>query len=136
MFQESQYFLAPAAAFCLISVGWWYEGGQLVESGDLSLVYDNPLVFLAAASLGIAVQLLTAAVIQGPGAITLKVLSQVRNAALVLVGVVLFEESVSAVQAAGYVASMVAFGCYSYLNFKTTPSEKIRVNKERSLSRP
>lgn len=62
---ESQYYLAPAGALCLISVGWWYEGERLVESGDLSLVRNNPLIFFGAASLGIGVQLLTAAVIQG-----------------------------------------------------------------------
>jgi multidrug transporter EmrE-like cation transporter len=113
---ESQYFLAPAGAFCLISVGWWFEGDRLLETGDIHLVLSHPVIFMMAASLGIGVQLLTAAVIQGPGAVTLKVLSQIRNAALVLVGVVLFEEHVSGIQALGYLVSLIAFGFYSYLN--------------------
>eukprot|EP00615_Pteridomonas_danica_P002863 CAMPEP_0114337704 /NCGR_PEP_ID=MMETSP0101-20121206/6541_1 /TAXON_ID=38822 ORGANISM="Pteridomonas danica, Strain PT" /NCGR_SAMPLE_ID=MMETSP0101 /ASSEMBLY_ACC=CAM_ASM_000211 /LENGTH=262 /DNA_ID=CAMNT_0001470029 /DNA_START=120 /DNA_END=911 /DNA_ORIENTATION=+ len=111
---ESQYYLAPAAAFCLVSVGWWYEGQRLLESGDLAIVANNPLIFFGAASLGIGVQLLTAAVIQGPGAVTLKVLSQIRNAGLVMIGVVLFGESVSPLQIAGYICSMMDLLLFQY----------------------
>lgn len=46
---------------------------------------------------------------------TLKVLSQVRNAGLVLAGIVLYNEEVNTVQAGGYVVSLLAFGAYSAL---------------------
>lgn len=75
---ESQYFLAPGAAMCLVGTGLWHEGAALWASGDLGrVVSEKPLSLAGAASLGLGVQLLTSAVIQGPGAVTLKVLSQV-----------------------------------------------------------
>ena len=112
---ESQYYLAPAAAVSLVLTGWCYEGARLRESGDLAKVAENPLVFFLAASLGLGVQLLTAAVIQGPGAVTLKVLSQARNAGLVLFGVAFYNETVTGLQSFGYVISLLAFGAYNAL---------------------
>ena len=113
---ESQYFLAPAAAVCLVATGLWYEGGVLLATGDLVLLGGAPWAVAGAASLGLGVQLLTAAVVQGPGAVTLKVLSQARNAGLVLVGVVFYGESVSPTQGAGYATSLAAFAAYNVLH--------------------
>ena len=91
---------------CLVLTGMCYEGRQLLASGDLAKVAADPLSFFLAASLGLGVQLLTAAVIQGPGAVTLKVLSQARNAGLVLAGVILYDETVTTVQG-GWVGGWV-----------------------------
>ena len=126
---ESQYYLAPAAAVCLVSTGLYYEGGALRESGDLRLLAGAPLAVAGAASLGLGVQLLTAAVIQGPGAVTLKVLSQVRNAGLVLVGVVLYGEHVSLPQLLGYVVSLAAFASYNYFESRSRSAERSAVGR-------
>lgn len=60
--------------------------------------------------------------LQGPGAVTLKVLSQVRNAGLVLAGIVLYSEKVNTVQAGGYLVSLIAFGAYSALESSNSKS--------------
>jgi hypothetical protein len=146
----------------LLATGGFYEGAALWASGDWQLLQGAPLAVAGAASLGLGVQLLTAAVIQvrcssplprpschpravqpfrpitspknkiyppfslglawlaswrpqGPGAVTLKVLSQVRNAGLVLAGVALYGERVNAGQGGGYVVSLAAFAAYSAL---------------------
>lgn len=76
---ESLYYLAPAGAASLVSIGLFFEGAELLASGDLALVLAHPHLFFLAASLGLGVQLLTSAVIQAVGSVTLKVLSQVQN---------------------------------------------------------
>lgn len=70
---ESQYYLAPAGASCLILTGCYFEGHRLLTSGDLEKVTAAPHIFLAAASLGLGVQMLTVAVIQATSSVTLKV---------------------------------------------------------------
>ena len=62
--RESQFYLAPAGAVCLLATGSYYEGTALWASGDVRLLQGAPLVVAGAASLGLGVQLLTAAVIQ------------------------------------------------------------------------
>jgi hypothetical protein len=62
--RESQFYLAPAGAVCLLATGSYYEGSALWACGDLRLLQGAPLVVAGAASLGLGVQLLTAAVIQ------------------------------------------------------------------------
>jgi len=68
--RESQFYLAPAGAVCLLATGSYYEGSVLWASGDLRLLRGAPLVVAGAASLGLGVQLLTAAVIQALKRIT------------------------------------------------------------------
>uniref|UniRef100_A0A6U0Y8D2 Sugar phosphate transporter domain-containing protein n=1 Tax=Rhizochromulina marina TaxID=1034831 RepID=A0A6U0Y8D2_9STRA len=127
---ESQYYLAPAGAACLIGLGLFVEGQRLQEQGALAVVARAPHLFLAAASLGLGVQLLTAAVIQATSSVTLKVLSQVRNAGLVMTGVVLYHEPVTFQQGVGYTASLIAFGFYNYFKLFQSSTQPVHALKK------
>ena len=81
----------------------------------------HPHLFFLAATLGLGVQLLTSAVIQAVGSVTLKVLSQVRNAGLVVAGVVFYDETVTTTQMGGYLVSLAAFGAYNYFKLQGSP---------------
>ena len=74
--------------------------------------------FSGAATLGLGVQLLTPAVIKATSSTTLKVISQARNAGVVVFGVVVYGELIGRAQLLGYVISLVAFSFYSYLKQK------------------
>ena len=52
--------------------------------------------------------------IKATSGVTLKVMAQARNAGIVLVGIVIYEEHMSASQIRAYAMSLVAFGFYNY----------------------
>mmetsp|Transcript_45636 Transcript_45636/g.111096 ORF Transcript_45636/g.111096 Transcript_45636/m.111096 type:complete len:404 (+) Transcript_45636:274-1485(+) len=112
---ENVYYLAPAGALCLFVSGCVMEGPAMMAAGHLELLLLYPVHFCGAASLGLGVQLMTTTVIKVSSATTLKVLGLVRNIIPVLCGVVLYGEIITVYQAAGYSASMIAFGWYTYL---------------------
>jgi drug/metabolite transporter (DMT)-like permease len=112
---ESQYFLAPAGAVCLLLVSWFFEREKLLASGDLAKLHDNPGTFLVCGSLGFGVQMLTSSVIKLTSSTTVKVLSQLRNALVVLSGVLLYGEVVSPLQLVGYVVSVIGITRYTAL---------------------
>ena len=115
---EAQYYLSPAGGACLFVVGALVEGPKCVAAGDHAKLARFPLLFLGAATLGLGVQLLTPAVIKATSSTTLKVISQARNAGVVVFGVVVYGELIGRVQLLGYVISLVAFSFYSYLKQK------------------
>ena len=115
---EAQYYLSPAGGACLFVVGALVEGPKCVAAGDHAKLARFPLLFFGAATLGLGVQLLTPAVIKATSSTTLKVISQARNAGVVVFGVVVYGELIGRVQLLGYVISLVAFSFYSYLKQK------------------
>ena len=115
---ESQYYLAPCGGIALLLAGLYFEGEDCMDAGGFRKVAEYPGQFAAASSLGLCVQLLTPAVIKEVGSVTLKALSQVRNAGVVMAGVIMYHETINSQQQMGYLGSLVAFGFYTY--YKTT----------------
>jgi hypothetical protein len=56
---ESLYYLSPAGGACLFAVGCAIEGPLLLAKGHQYRPLQHPFTFLAAASMGLGVQLLT-----------------------------------------------------------------------------
>jgi len=112
---EGQYFLAPAGAACLLTLSLFWEAPQLLATNGLSVVFKRPFDFMLAGSLGLGVQLVTSAVIQLTNSVTVKVLSQFRNALVVLAGVFVYSEQVSTVQLFGYLIAVSGIIRYGFL---------------------
>ena len=105
---ESLYYLSPPAIAAMLLVSLFLEAPKMH-----AIVLPNPLVLLAAAVLGCAVNFLTAAVVSVTSATALKVLSQMRNMIPMFLGVVVYGEAMSVTQSFGYVVSVLAFGLYT-----------------------
>jgi len=118
---EGQYFLAPAGAACLLLLSIVFEFPTIMEKGDFIKFHEHPLSFALAGCLGFGVQLLTSSVIKLTSSITVKVLSQLRNALVVLSGVFMFGEVVTGLQLLGYVVSVVGIMRYSLLQGGPSP---------------
>lgn len=114
---EGLMYLAPATAFWLALGSLLTEVPRMLDDNALRVVVSNPLKFLAAAAMGFGVNLLAYIVIQSASSLTLKVIGTVKNAIVVLLGVVLLQESISAMQLIGYGISVAAF--YWYQDIKT-----------------
>ncbi|CAK9088914.1 Probable sugar phosphate/phosphate translocator At1g53660 [Durusdinium trenchii] len=110
---EGQYFLAPAGALCLLLLSGLFEFGTIYANGDFYKFHLFPMQFCLAGSLGFGVQMLTAGVIKLTSSITLKVLSQLRNALVVLSGVLLYGEVVTTLQLVGYLLAVTGILRYS-----------------------
>lgn len=110
---EGQYILAPATALSLIVASLVFEGPAIVENDSFSIMLNNPVTFFFAATLGLAVNLLSMAVVKVTNSVTLKVLGTARGVGLVLYGIVFFGEEVTAQEAAGYALTLVGFALYT-----------------------
>lgn len=114
---EGLMYLAPATAFWLGLGSLITEVPRMLQDNAFAVVAKNPLKFLAAAAMGFGVNLLAYIVIQSASSLTLKVIGTVKNAIVVLLGVVLLQENISAMQLVGYGISVAAF--YWYQDIKT-----------------
>lgn len=110
---ESLYYVMPVAALCLLLFGSIWELPACLAAGSFSAVHEYPLYFGAASVAGLAIQVSTPVVIQAVGSVTLKSMGQVRNAAVVLIGVFLYGEKVGGRQFFGYALSVLFFGLYT-----------------------
>jgi drug/metabolite transporter (DMT)-like permease len=114
---EGLMYLAPATAFWLALGSLLTEVPRMLHDNALAVVLNTPVKFLAAAVMGFGVNLLAYIVIQSASSLTLKVIGTVKNAIVVLLGVVLLQESIAPVQLVGYGISVAAF--YWYQDIKT-----------------
>ncbi|GBG24420.1 Triose phosphate/phosphate translocator, chloroplastic [Hondaea fermentalgiana] len=103
---EGQYFLTPGGAAFLLSLSAIYEGPRIIASGDLVQIINHPWKFLLAGCLGFVVQLVTMKVIKLTSSITVKVLSQFRNALVVFWGIFAYSEVVLSQQFGGYLLAV------------------------------
>jgi len=76
---------------------------------------QHPGLFLLAAVMGFAVNVLAYATIKLASSLTLKVLGCVKDALLIVVAMILFSEKVTLVQGLGYSISTVAFMIYTHI---------------------
>src|SRR6056297_2859460 len=90
---EGLMYLAPATAFWLAIGSAMTEIPKMVENNVLIVILSHKLKFLAAAAMGFGVNLLAYIVIQSASSLTLKVIGTVKNAIVVILGVVLLRES-------------------------------------------
>ncbi|KAJ9466402.1 putative sugar phosphate/phosphate translocator [Diplonema papillatum] len=117
---EAQYALAPPGVLFLALAAVFLEWPTLVQERHYLLVFQNPLSFTAAATLGLAINFLTFYVIQVTSSLTLKILGMLRNIGLVFVGVLSYKERVPLSEATGFVVSLLGLVLYNY--FKANPA--------------
>ena len=91
-------YLAPACSFWLLLGVAFYEWPIMAEANALGLIYDKPLLYLAAAAMGFGVNSLAYIVIQLASSLTLKVLGTVKNALVVWMGIIFLAELVTPLQ--------------------------------------
>ena len=120
---EGLMYLAPATAFWLVIGSAMTEIPRMMERDVLSVILSQKLKFLAAAAMGFGVNLLAYIVIQSASSLTLKVIGTVKNAIVVILGVVLLGESISTVQILGYSVSIAAFYWYQQIKASQIKAE-------------
>ena len=112
---EGQYFMAPVSALWLCGASAVVELPRAMHSKHAwDVVRGEPALFFSSAALGFAVNIATFLVIKATNSVTLKVLGTARNAGLVLVSSWLYSESITTLEAVGYLISLSAFGAYNY----------------------
>eukprot|EP00514_Thraustochytrium_sp_LLF1b_P001835 CAMPEP_0184523468 /NCGR_PEP_ID=MMETSP0198_2-20121128/8903_1 /TAXON_ID=1112570 /ORGANISM="Thraustochytrium sp., Strain LLF1b" /LENGTH=289 /DNA_ID=CAMNT_0026914507 /DNA_START=223 /DNA_END=1092 /DNA_ORIENTATION=- len=126
---EGQYYLAPCGALCLFLLSAVTEVPTMLRQGDLGKIFENPCTFFLAATLGFGVQMVTTSVVKLTSSVTSKVLSQFRNAVVVLFGVAIYGEVVSSIQLQGYLVSFLAILQYSMLVSTEANQSSLPVNK-------
>lgn len=107
------------ACFAWLSLGAaMIEWPSILSTGALQIAYDHTGLFLLAACMGFAVNVLAYATIKLASSLTLKVLGTVKNALLIGAAMALYSEVVTAVQGIGYAVSVAAFGVYTYIKMR------------------
>lgn len=119
---EGLMYLAPACSFWLVLGSLFTELGRMRAENALATVTSHPYQFLGAAAMGFGVNSLAYIVIQTASSLTLKVLGTVKNALVVYLGVIIFSERVSTLQAVGYAISLVAFFFYQRIKMAQVAS--------------
>ena len=110
---EGQYVLAPASAFWLFLASAVFELNTMVEKNAFMIILRNPITFLLASGLGLAVNFLSYFVIQATSSLTMKVLGTARNVLTILLGVLFYGETVSINEGLGYSLALVGFAGYN-----------------------
>ena len=128
---EGHYLLAPTAFFTLFACGVLVEGPSVLASNGLSAVAKAPLVFVGAATFGVATNFSNYLVIQTAGSLTLEVLGTLRSIGLVLVGAVIFHEAVEAPEVIGYLISLTGFVAYIFIKHEQATAKGSNTARER-----
>jgi len=119
---EGQYILSPTVSIALLVASACIEGKNL-KYEVLGKVFEYPHLFLMAAGLGTAVNYSSYWVIKTCGALTLKVVTTLRNIAIVLYSAFGLGEALTATQGAGYSLTLLGFVGYTYFS-ATLPQPK------------
>lgn len=91
------------------------EFPAIVAAGHQNIPGENLGLFLLAACMGFAVNVLAYATIKLASSLTLKVLGCVKNALVIVAAMILFAEEVTWTQGLGYVVSTGAFLVYVHI---------------------
>ena len=110
---ESGYFLAPASAFWLFTASMYFEIPTMLEKNAFQIMQDHVQYFLLSAMMGVGVNFISYFMIQCTSSLTMKILVQVRNICMVVIGVLLYHEVVTANQAFGYLIALFGFAMYN-----------------------
>eukprot|EP00937_MAST-01D_sp_MAST-1D-sp2_P003159 g3159.t1 len=115
---EGIYYIYPAAFVCLFIMFGFMERERFGEEGGWQILRTHPWPILGAAFMGFLINFAGFLVIKYCSSLTLKVLSNARNAAIVLIAAVLFGESVTTQQVVGYTITLVGFIAYNHIKAK------------------
>jgi len=115
---EGLTYFAPTALGWMIILISILELPMFFRSGSLEVVYQNPILFLSCFVLGFLVNVAGFFVIKTTSVVTLKVIVQIRNLALILINVSFCQEVVTKNQWLGYLITVSGFGCYNYATIK------------------
>jgi multidrug transporter EmrE-like cation transporter len=110
---------APACFLFLFFGAVWHEIPDMLNTDNWQLPMANGPLFLTAAFLGFATNMLAYALISMAGSLTLKVLCVVRNVLVIGVGVLVYADPLTLPQAAGYTISLAAFVYYTYVKARS-----------------
>eukprot|EP01025_Chloroclados_australasicus_P044477 TRINITY_DN4823_c0_g1_i1.p2 TRINITY_DN4823_c0_g1~~TRINITY_DN4823_c0_g1_i1.p2 ORF type:complete len:237 (+),score=22.72 TRINITY_DN4823_c0_g1_i1:445-1155(+) len=123
---EGLVYLGSASALWLTLGAFILEGSSLLNSGDLSIIAQNPFLFAQAAMLGFGVNLLSLVVIKLTSSLTLKILATAKNTIVVFFGIIFLSELVTGIQGVGYTVSLIGLTYYNYLKLpqKSTNAKK------------
>lgn len=111
---EGMYITAPAGAACLLVGVLTLEVPEMLQTGRYRVPLDNPVTFVSAAVLGVAINFISFLVMQLTSALTMKILNTARSVGLVVVGVVFYGEVHPWLQLAGYSVALVGFAGYNF----------------------
>ena len=122
---EAQFALAPPGVLFLALAAVVLEWGDMIRSGDVWQVVQNPFTFIAAATLGLAINFLTFMVIQETSSLSLKVLGMARNLGLVFIGVTFYHEIVPTQEAMGFACTLCGLVAYYHCKANNEHNERV-----------
>jgi drug/metabolite transporter (DMT)-like permease len=111
---DGLYYFSPATLIFLAGLVYVFEWEDLKDADHLAAIQNNPLAFLCASTLGFFVNVASLGVIQCAGSLTLKIISQLKNVAVIVAAVVLYDDVVTALETAGYAVAMCGFAMYQH----------------------
>ncbi|GAB4823501.1 hypothetical protein N2152v2_010547 [Parachlorella kessleri] len=121
---EGLKYLAPSCTAWLFLGSALFELRAMLAKGAFGFILANPGPFLATAILGFFVNWLNYYVIKNASALTLKVLGPIKNAIVVLSGIMLLQEVVTPLQFFGYAVSVAAFFWYNMIKLQQAAVSK------------
>lgn len=121
---EGMHTLGPPGCLFLWLAAAFMEWPQMLQRGHQRLVLEQPLQFLAAAALGLAVNFLSMMVVQATSSLTLKILNTARCVGLVFVGVLCYGEVLTVMEVCGYLTALLGFAGYNWSMMSTDANEK------------
>ena len=107
--------IAPACATCLCAAALVFELPGVCRAGAASITGPLLANLAASALLSIVVNFAVFAAIEATSSLTVKLLSPLRNSALIFFGVFFHGEAVSALELVGYIVALVSFAAYTQL---------------------
>eukprot|EP00878_Enallax_costatus_P024815 GHUV01026506.1.p1 GENE.GHUV01026506.1~~GHUV01026506.1.p1 ORF type:complete len:292 (+),score=48.83 GHUV01026506.1:214-1089(+) len=120
---EGVMWLAPACFAWLMLGAAVVEWPAMVRAGHQGIPAQHPGLFILAACMGFAVNVLAYATIKLASSLTLKVLGCVKNALVIVAAMILFAEEVTVLQGLGYGISTAAFGLYTHIKMAQIAGE-------------
>jgi len=85
----------------------------MIETNAFEVLIKNPSAFLVASSLGICVNFLSYLVIQATSSLTMKVLGIVRSIATIILGAMIYKETITVNEGFGYIIALIGFATYN-----------------------
>lgn len=110
---EGSYVLAPAITFWLFLASAIFELPTMYDKNAFAILYKHPGLFLMSAFMGIGVNFISYFMIQFTSSLTMKILVQVRNTIMVVLGVIFYHEVITINQAIGYLIALIGFAFYN-----------------------
>ena len=115
---QSILIVSPSSLLFLGLCIYFFELDALRERDGLTMASRNPVLFACASFMGVLVNVCALGVVRHAGGVSLKVLGQVKNFALICFSVATLHETISKTQLIGYFFSLGGFHLYRIGKFK------------------